>query len=434
MLQAYFDEGLEEMAVFEFFVRKLPHGRNFLLAAGLPQVLDYLEALRFSADELEWLAATGRFTPAFLDYLRALRFEGDVHAMQEGTIFFPDEPILRVTAPISQAQWIETRIINLLQFQVIIASKAARCVLAAPGRLLVDFGLRRAHGAEAGLLAARAAYLAGFAGTATVEAGRAFDVPIYGTMAHSYIQAHETEEAAFERFACSQPDNVTLLIDTYDTEVAAGKVVALAPRLQARGIRIRAVRLDSGDLAVLTKRVRGILDAAGLADIHIFCSGNLDEDEIQRLLATGAPIDGFGVGTRLDTSADAPYLDCAYKLVEYAGRPRRKRSAGKATWAGRKQVFRRYGPDGRMAGDVVTTEGDPQPGEPLVVPVMLGGRRIEPAPSLAEARALAARALASLPEALRELPTAPRPYPVEISPGLVQLAREADQAIAARPL
>lgn len=431
MLQAYFDEGLEETAVFEFFVRKLPRNRNFLMSAGLAQVLEHLEALRFTQDDLDWLASTRRFKPAFLDYLGMLRFRGDVHAMPEGTIFFPDEPILRVTAPIAQAQLVETRIINLLQFEVMIAAKAARCVLAAPGKLLLDFGLRRAHGAEAGLLAARASYLAGFSGTATVQAARDFEVPIFGTMAHSYIQAHVTEESAFERYARSQPENVTLLIDTYDTETAAGKVAALAPRLAADNIHIRAVRLDSGDRADLAKRVRRILDAAGLGHIRIVCSGNLDEGEIQRLLATGAPIDGFGVGTRLDTSADAPYLDCAYKLVEYAGRARRKRSEGKATWPGRKQVFRRYGTDGRMAGDVVTTEDDVQPGEPLVVPIMRDGLRLETPINLAAARERAARALATLPDALRALDPPCLAYSAEISPSLVQLARETDRGVSA---
>lgn len=430
MLQAYFDEGLEETAVFEFFVRKLPRNRNFLMSAGLAQVLEHLEALRFTQDDLDWLASTRRFKPAFLDYLGMLRFRGDIHAMPEGTIFFPDEPILRVTAPIAQAQLVETRIINLLQFEVMIAAKAARCVLAAPGKLLLDFGLRRAHGAEAGLLAARASYLAGFSGTATVQAARDFEVPIFGTMAHSYIQAHVTEESAFERYARSQPENVTLLIDTYDTEAAAGKVAALAPRLAADNIHIRAVRLDSGDRADLAKRVRRILDAAGLGHIRIVCSGNLDEGEIQRLLATGAPIDGFGVGTRLDTSADAPYLDCAYKLVEYAGRARRKRSEGKATWPGRKQVFRRYGTDGRMAGDVVTTEDDVQPGEPLVVPIMRDGLRLETPINLAAARERAARALATLPDALRALDPPCLAYSAEISPSLVQLARETDRGVS----
>ncbi|MET1085483.1 MAG: nicotinate phosphoribosyltransferase [Burkholderiales bacterium] len=430
MLQAYFDEGLEDTAVFEFFVRKLPSERNFLLAAGLAQVLDYLEQLRFTSDEIEWLASTGRYPPAFLDYLGALRFRGSIYAMPEGTVFFADEPILRVTAPIAQAQLVETRIVNLLNFQVMIASKAARCMLAGRGKLLVDFGLRRAHGAEAGLLAARACYLAGFSGTATVQAGREFGVPLFGTMAHSYIQAHEREEAAFERFATSQPGNVTLLIDTYDTEAAAHKVAVVAPRLRAQGIDIRAVRLDSGDIAEHAGRVRRIFDLAGLAHIRIFCSGNMDEYEIERLLATGTPIDGFGVGTRLDTSADAPYLDCVYKLEEYAGRARRKRSEGKSTWPGRKQVFRRHGADGRIAGDVITVEGETQPGEALMVSVMVDGRRTLPQPSLEEIRERAASELARLPEPLRQLSPAQIPYPVEIAAPVQRLAERVDQYLS----
>lgn len=427
MLQAYFDEGLEDAAVFEFFVRKLPPARNFLIAAGLEQVLEYLQNLTFTAGEIEWLASTGRFTRRFLDYLAALRFAGDVHAMPEGTVFFADEPILRITAPLAQAQLIETRIINLLQYQTLIASKAARCVLAAQGRLLVDFGLRRAHGSEAGLLAARACYLAGFAGTATVQAGREFGIPLFGTMAHSFIQSHLSEEAAFERFAMSQPDNVTLLIDTYDTETAAEKVAALAPRLKSRGIDIRAVRIDSGDLAEHARRVRAILDRAGLTDIHIFCSGNVDEMMIAELLATGAPIDGFGVGTRLDTSADAPYLDCAYKLEEYAGVPRRKRSEGKATWPGRKQVLRRFDAAGRMLEDMITLEDDSEPGEPLLIAVMRAGVAVKPRIDLLKTRERTAAQLAQLPASLRSLAPADHPYPVEVAPRLRQLAEQVDR-------
>ena len=314
MLQAYFDHGLEETAVFEFFVRKLPAKRNFLLAAGLEQVLDYLEGARFSAEELSWLAAGGRFNRRFLDALANWRFTGDVEAMAEGTPFFPGEPILRVVAPLPQGQLVETRIINLLQLQSMVAAKAVRSVLAARGRLLVDFGLRRAHGAEAGLLSARASYLAGFDGTATVLAGQRWGVPLYGTMAHSYIQAHASELEAFENFARSHPAGATFLIDTYDTEAAAAALVELAPRLAADGIPVNGVRLDSGDLGDHARQVRRILDAGGLAEVQIFASGNLDEARIARLVADGAPIDGFGVGTRMNTSADTPYLECAYKL------------------------------------------------------------------------------------------------------------------------
>ena len=430
MLQGYHDSGMDETAVFEFFVRRLRPGRGFLLAAGLEQALDYLEQVHFSPDELEWLASTRRFSPAFLATLESLRFSGDVHAMAEGTVFFPDEPILRVTAPIAEAQLVETRLINLLHLETLIASKAARSVLMAPNKVLVDFGLRRAHGAEAGLLAARASYLAGYSGTSTVLAGQRFGIPLFGTMAHSFVQAHDDEALAFERFAHAQPDNVVLLIDTWDTEAAAHKVVALAPKLTHAGIRIKGVRIDSGDLAEHARRVRIILDAGGLEHVIIFASGDLDEYELRDMLAAGAPVDGFGVGTRLDTSSDQPFLNCAYKLQEYAGRARRKRSEGKATWPGRKQVFRRLDADGRMAGDVVTLESDPQPGEPLLALVMRGGRRLAPSPSLEVVRRHAADNLARLPQALRRLEAFD--YPVEISPALHQLAAAVDRDTLSR--
>lgn len=426
MLQAYFDRGMGETAVFEFFARRLPPGRNFLMAAGLEQVLDFLEDLRFTEEELAWLAGTGRFHDRFLASLGELRFTGDVEAMAEGTVFFPDEPVLRVIAPLPQAQLAETRIINLLQFQTLVAGKAARVRLAAPGRLLVDFGLRRAHGAEAGLMSARASYLAGFDGSSTVLAGMRWGVPLYGTMAHSFIQAHDDELAAFEHFARSHPRATTLLIDTYDTEAAARALVPLAHRLAGEGIPIQAVRLDSGDLGEHARRVRAILDEGGLPGIRIFASGNLDEYRVAALLAGGAPIDGFGVGTRMNTSADRPYLDCAYKLQEYAGLARRKRSEGKATWPGRKQVYRRYGDDGRMAGDVLTTADDCQPGRPLLEPVMRGGRRLaNPAP-LSTLREHARAELDTLPEALRDLDQT-EAYPVTVAEPLLRLAREVDQ-------
>ncbi|WDT73926.1 MAG: nicotinate phosphoribosyltransferase [Candidatus Manganitrophus sp.] len=425
MLQGYFEEGMEETAVFEFFVRKKPPERNFFIAAGLEPLLRYLESLQFSPEELAWLAKTGRFSNRFIDDLSRLRFAGDVDAMPEGTVFFPNEPIVRVTAPLPQAQLIETRLINLLHLQILIASKAARSVLAAPGKLLIDFGLRRAHGAEAGLTAARASYLAGFAGSSNVLAEFTDGVPSFGTMAHSFVQAHEEETEAFLRFAQAQPDNVVLLIDTYDTERAAAKVVSIAPRLKSEGIEIKGVRIDSGDLADHAKKVRRILDEGGLPGVKIWASGNLDEQVVRDLLGSGAPIDGFGIGSRLDTSADVPYLDCAYKLQEYAGRARRKRSEGKATWPGRKQVYRRSGPDGRIAEDLLTLESDPQEGEALLQPVMRAGRRLAPSPSLAGSRRRAAAELARLPEPLRRLEEAP-PYRVKISEGLQRLAAEVD--------
>lgn len=425
MLQGYHDTGMQETAVFEFFVRRLRPGRGFLLAAGLEQSLEFFEQLRFTPGELEWLASTQRFSKDFLASLEALRFTGDVHAMPEGTVFFPNEPILRVTAPIAQAQLVETRLINLLHFETLIASKAACSVLMAPDKLLVDFGLRRAHGAEAGLLAARASYIAGFSGTSTVLAGEQFGIPLFGTMAHSFIQAHDDETLAFEHFAHAQPENVVLLIDTWDTEAAAHKVVALAPKLAHAGIRIKGVRIDSGDLGEHARRVRAILDAGGLNHVIIFASGDLDEYALRDMLAAGVPVDGFGVGTHLDTSSDQPYLDCAYKLQEYAGRARRKRSEGKATWPGRKQVYRRLDAEGRMAGDVVTLEGDDQPGEPLLEPVMRGGRRLGAAQPLADVRRRTAGNLARLPHALRRLEEFE--YRVEIAPALHQLAAQVDQ-------
>ena len=426
MMQAYLERGKTNTAVFEFFVRKFPERRGFLMAAGLELALDFLENLRFSEEEMEWLRRCGRFGQTLLDYLAGFRFTGDVHAMPEGTVFFANEPILRVTAPLPEAQLVETRIINILHFQSLIAAKAARMVLAAPGKQLVDFGLRRAHGAEAGLMAARASYIAGFAGSATMLAQAEFGIPIFGTMAHSFIQAHDDEIAAFESFAMSRPENLVLLIDTYETEAAARKVVALAPRLKAKGITVRGVRLDSGDLTALAKSVRRILDEGGLRDVTILASGGLDEDALMEMATARAPIDAFGIGTSLTTSSDVPALDCAYKLQEYAGIPRRKRSSGKATWPGRKQVWRRFGSDGRMTGDVLSVESDDQPGEPLIRPVMRGGRRLGPRPSLDQCRAHAARELDRLPALLRELKPGAG-YSVVVAEALVRLAAEVDQ-------
>lgn len=422
MLQSYIEHGMEQTAVFEFFVRRLPPGRNFLVAAGLEQALGFLENLAFSAEELDWLSR--RFPPHVIHYLKNFRFTGDVHAMPEGTPFFPNEPILRVTAPMPQAQLVESRLMNLLNFETLIVTKAARSVLTAPDKLLVDFGLRRAHGAEAGLLAARASYLAGFAGTATVLAGMLYDIPVFGTMAHSFIQAHEDEALAFEHFARSHPHNTTLLIDTYDTETAASRVVTLAARLREQGITVKAVRIDSGDLAEHARRVRRILDQGGLKEVTIFASGNLDEYQLHALLSSAAPIDGFGIGTALDTSSDAPALDCAYKLQEYAGLPRRKRSEGKATWPGRKQVYRSYTADGQMAGDVLAlAQHDAHPGEALIRPVMRAGCRVEPRLPLMALRQRTLAAYTHLPEALRGLGSGPA-YGVVVSGALQALAEK----------
>jgi nicotinate phosphoribosyltransferase len=427
MLQAYFSRGMDETAVFEFFVRQLPPGRNFLMAAGLAQVVEYLTALRFDQDDLAWLGASGRFDPAFIASLKDFRFSGDVDALPEGSVFFADEPLLRITAPLREAQFIESRVMNLLHYQTLVASKAARSVIAAQGRRLIDFGLRRAHGAEAAVLSARASYIAGFDGSATTVAAPLFGIPVFGTMAHSFVQAHEYETDAFAAFAHAFPHNATLLIDTYDTEAAAQQVVRVAQWLQEEeDIHIKAVRIDSGDLDALARRVRQILDAGDCGEIGIFVSGTLDEYALQSLQQSGAPIDGYGVGTRMNTSSDAPYLDCAYKLVEYAGQARRKRSSGKATWPGCKQVFRHYDVHGVMLGDTLTLQHDDMVGEPLLQPVIRGSMLLAPSPPLPEIRAYAQAQIAGLPPALRALSMAP-PYPVAVSDALQQLAQRVDE-------
>jgi nicotinate phosphoribosyltransferase len=425
MVQAYLDRGENNEAVFEFFVRKLPARRGFLLAAGLEDALDYLETMEYTKAEIDWLKRSGRFRDNLLDYLSAFRFIGDVHAIPEGTVCFPPAPLLRITAPLPMAQLVESRLINILHYQTLVASKAARMVLAAPGKALSDFGLRTAHGAEAGLYSARASYIAGFAGAANVLAGVNYGIPVVGTMAHSYVQTHDNEMQAFEDFARARPDGVILLIDTYDTEAGARKVVELAPKLKADGIAIRGVRIDSGDLIAMSKKVRGILDAGGLKDVIILVSGGVNEDVLQTMMKQQAPIDGFGIGVSLDVSTDAPALDCAYKLQEYAGKPRRKLSEGKATWPGRKQVWRAYDTHGRMHGDILSVESDKQSGETLITQVMRGGKRIVPAPSLAQIRERAARELARLPAPLARLEAAD--YSVMISDALKALAAEADR-------
>ncbi len=421
MLEAYRTLGFERTAVFELYARRLPPERGFLIAAGLEQALEYLEGFRFAPEELDWLRSLKRFRPDFLEWLAELRFTGEVHALPEGTAVFQDEPWLRVVAPLPEAQFVESRLINLLHYQTLIASKAARCVLAANGRPLIDFGMRRAHGAEAACLAARAAYVAGFAGTATVEAGRRYGLPLFGTMAHSFVQAHEDERAAFAGYARCHPEGTTLLIDTYDTANGARAVVALA----RAGANIVAVRIDSGDLANAAREVRAILDSGGCQAIRILVSGTLDEYEIQKLIASGAPIDSFAVGTRLGTSADAPSIDCAYKLEEYAGRPRRKRAWGKETWPGRKQVFREFDAAGRIRADTVALESEATSGVALLEPVMASGRRLAPPEPLERIRERAARSLATLPPATLPL-VDPAPLLPTISAGIRSLAAAVD--------
>ncbi|HXY75632.1 MAG TPA: nicotinate phosphoribosyltransferase [Steroidobacteraceae bacterium] len=428
MAQAYFELGMDDLASFELFVRSLPRVRNFLVAAGLAQALEYLEGLRFGPEEIDYLASLGKFSSAFLEHLRGFRFSGSVHAMPEGTPFFAQEPILRVTAPILEAQLAESRILNIVHFQTVIATKAARCALAAGDRQLVDFGLRRAHEADAGLYAARAAFIGGFHGTATVEAGRRFGIALSGTMAHSFIEAHQSEEGAFRDFAASYPSGATLLIDTYDTERAARRAAALAHELRKRrgSHQIRAVRIDSGDLAKACRAVRGILDALNCRDIEIVVSGGLDEHSIEALVSGAVPVDAFGIGTALDVSADAPALDMAYKLEEYAGKARRKRSPGKATWPGVKQVFRERGPEREIVRDRVALATEVCPGEALLAEVMLEGRRLAPPLPLEQIRAYCLREVCALPRELKKLEQASGAEPVQISAALQALAARLD--------
>ena len=425
MLQAYLEKDMTDTAVFEFFVRKLPPGRNFLLAAGLEHVLQFLSEMSFSPEEIEYVAGTGRFSDKVVKYMERFRFEGEVHALPEGTVFFPNEPVLRVTAPLPAAQLVETRIISILHVNTIIASKAARSRLAANEKtLLVDFGLRRAHGAEAGIAAARSSYIAGFAGSSTVIAEPLYGIPVYGTMAHSFVEAHGGEKQAYIDFARANPGNVTLLIDTYDTLRAAEKTIDVARQLGKEGIKVKAVRLDSGDILDLSIKVREILNAGGFPDIGIFVSGDMDEYSIRDLLGRGAPIDGFGVGTKMDTSADAPYLECAYKLMEYAGVPRFKKSKGKATLPGRKQIFRKY-KDGIMSGDVIGLENEDLEGQPLLKKYMSAGKLSGPMPSLKDIARHASEQMRALPGCLRVLESGPD-YPVELSAGLKRLHDEVE--------
>jgi nicotinate phosphoribosyltransferase len=425
MVQAYLERDESKEAVFEFFVRRLPARRGFLLAAGLEDTLEYLETIKFSDEEVDWLKKSGRFNDRLIDFLVSFRFTGDVHAIPEGTVCYPYEPLIRITAPLPQAQLIESRLINIMHFQTLIASKAARMVLAAPGKILSDFGLRTAHGAEAGLYSARASYIAGFAGAANVLAGPRYGIPVVGTMAHSYVQVHDNEMQAFEDFARTRPEGVILLIDTYDTEAGARKVVELYPKLKADGIAIRGVRIDSGDLIEMSKKVRRILDDGGCQDVNILVSGGVNEDVLQDMMKQNAPIAGFGIGVSLDVSTDVPALDCAYKLQEYAGKPRRKLSEGKATWPGRKQVWRAYDADRRMRGDILSVEGDTQPGETVITQVMRAGKRVSPAPTLAQIREHATAQLSKLPTPLKRLEAFD--YPVTISDKLKALAAEADR-------
>jgi nicotinate phosphoribosyltransferase len=421
MAAAYFENQFHASASFELFVRSLPAERSFLLSAGLEQALDYLENVRFHPPDIDYLRGQPVFThvsDTFFDYLKSFRFTGEVWAIPEGTPVFGEEPLLRVTAPIIEAQIVETLLLSTLTFQTMIASKAARVVAAAQGRGVVEFGTRRAHGPEAGVLAARAAYVGGCLGTSNVEAGQRFQVPIFGTLAHSFVMAYSNEEDAFRRFQQLFPEHAVLLIDTYDTLAAIDKII------QA-GLRPRSVRLDSGDLLELSKQVRRRLDQAGLPETRIFASGDLDEFAIADLLGRGAHLDAFGVGTALATSKDAPALSGVYKLVDVESGEgpsyRAKFSEEKATYPGRKQVFRFSGSNGDYREDIIARESERYTdGAPLLSCAMRQGQRLAPAPSLQQIQNRARQEIAKLPEACRGLHHA-QPYPVRFSRELEKL-------------
>ena len=422
MLEAYFEEQMGETAVFSLFVRRLPERRNYLLACGLDDVLAFLETLRFDAAALAYLDSLGRFSDRFLRHLEQFHFTGDVYAVPEGTPVFPPEPIVEVVAPISEAQLVEAFVMNQIHLQTVLASKAARVVEAAQGRQVVDFGLRRMHGTDAGLKAARAFHVAGVSATSNVAAGQAYGLKVAGTLAHSYIQAHDDEYEAFRAFARLYPDTV-LLVDTYDTLAGVKKVVELAREI-GPDFRVSAVRLDSGDLCDLAFGARRILDEAGLQSVGIFASGGLNEDEIAALVAAGAPINGFGVGTDMGVSRDAPALDIAYKLVEYAGRGRLKLSTGKALLPGQKQIFRVEG-GGTADHDVLAGHGETPCGRPLLRQVMKGGQRLPGGHlTIDDARSRARSELDRLPERVRRIEPAQPPFEVAISP---QLAAARDE-------
>lgn len=424
MLQAYQAEDMTARAVFSLFVRALPPERNFLIAAGLEDALTYLEALRFGPAARGYLRMMPQFANDFVDSLADFRFTGDVYAVPEGTPVFAGEPLLEVDAPIGEAQLAETYLLNQITFQTLIASKGARVSLAAGDKPVIDFGTRRAHGIDAALKAARALHIVGFSATSNVEAGRRYGLPVTGTMAHSYVQAHESEREAFAAFA-QQYRGTVLLVDTYDTEQGVRRAVALATAPDA-DIELSAVRLDSGDLATLSRRARAMLDDAGLADVGIVVSGGLDERAIAALEADGAPISAYAVGARVTTSADAPTLDSVYKLTAYDGRGRVKLSPNKQTMPGRKQVFRQS-VDGFADGDVIGREGESLDGEPLLRPVMRGGRPLaDEQRSLSAIRAYAAEQLQTLPPELRGVDAA-TPYPVAISAALRADAAEAEE-------
>ena len=416
MAQAYWQAGVTAQACFSMFVRRLPTDRGYLVFTGLEDMLDALSGLRFGDDDIVFLSSLGLFDEDFLDYLRCLRFGGCVRAMREASTFFANEPVLEVTAPVIEAQIVETLLLNQFNVQTMLATKAARVVSAANGRTVVDFAARRTQGIDSAVKFARAAYIAGFAGTSNVLAAKRYGIPAVGTMAHSFITSFDSELEAFDAYAASFPENSTFLVDTYDTIEGIRNAITVAERMREQGHELNAIRLDSGDLLALSIEARSMLDAAGLPEVQVLASGGLDEFQIESLLSLGATIDGFGVGTNVGTSADYPWLDCVYKMVEYDGKPTMKLSEDKETLVGAKQVFRYVGEDGMYAGDVIGCADEPAPDgtEMLLSEVMRDGRRLEVAPSLAELQQRCSSEIGRLSDTQKQL-RSPDEYPVRVS-------------------
>jgi nicotinate phosphoribosyltransferase len=437
MCASYIDNGKTEPATFDLSVRRLPPNRPYFIFAGLEQVLMYLEKIKFSQKHLKYLAKQG-FSAEFIDYLKDFKFSGEVWAAPEGAIVFPEEPLIRVTAPIIEAQLVETFLLNTINLQTMIASKASRVVQAAEGKPVIEFGLRREHGIDAGMKVARSSYIAGCNGTSNVLAGLEYDIPIFGTMAHSFVMYFDKEIEAFRAFAKTFPEKSTLLIDTYDDIAGAEKAAIVAKELEAKGYKLGGVRLDSGDLAEISKKVRRLLDEKGLEDVSIFASGDLDEYKIGELFAKDSKIDAFGVGTRMGTSVDYPYIDVIYKLSEKMNdngefTPIMKLSKGKVTLPGRKQVYRQTDKEGNYKKDVIELANEQPTGEPLLKKVMQNGKIVDQLPKLKEIRSATQKNLAKLPKKYKRLHE-PEMYPVELSQALSNLMDKLKKTIAEKEI
>jgi nicotinate phosphoribosyltransferase len=432
MCASYFDNRKLEPATFDLFIRRLPRNRSYFLFAGLEQVLLFLKNVKFNEEHIDYLKKQG-FKREFLNYLKTFKFTGEVWSVPEGTVVFPNEPLIRVTAPIIEAQLIETFVLNTVNLQTAIATKASRVVNEAKDKPIIEFGLRREHGTDAGMKVARCSYIAGCSGTSNVLAGMKYEIPVFGTMAHSFVMSFKKEIDSFKAFTKTFPNKATLLIDTFDNLKGAEKAAKIAKELEKKGFKLGGVRLDSGDLTKISKKIRELLDHNGLNYVKIFASGDLDEYKIEELLKKGARIDAFGVGTRMGTSEDRPYVDVIYKLCEKMGEngqlsPIMKLSEGKATLPGRKQVFRAKDKKGNFAKDVIALEKEKIGGEPLLIKVMEKGKIVYDLPSLEEIRKRALENLSKIPPKYKRLKGAPR-YPVHLSPGLKRLTKDLKEKV-----